>query len=392
MSTKYSDIILTSQYDFLENNPHLGSNIILLGVGGSYSYGTNIDTKEHTSDIDIRGIALNTKQEILCTEDFEQVADSTTDTCIYSFNKFINLASKCNPNIIELLGLREEEYIFKNKIASEIIDNTNIFLSRQAAVSFGGYATSQLRRIENFLASSSYANHKREEHIFNSMKNMLASTIDRYTPIKCTNKEGIIEKMSLSKNVKNSVQSVNKNFKNIFRKIDAENEMKLYIDESPNPDLDVEIFADFDLKHFPLRHFFDINQDLSNIIVQYDKLGKRNTKKDEISLNKHAMHLIRLYYTAFDILENEKIITYREKEHDLLMDIRNGKFMKDGLFVEEFFELVNDLEKRLQYDIKNTSLPANPDMNKIKELKMSINERIIKEEIKKEKNAEVYVR
>ena len=29
----------TSEYDFLRNNKHLGSNIILLGLGGSYSYG-----------------------------------------------------------------------------------------------------------------------------------------------------------------------------------------------------------------------------------------------------------------------------------------------------------------------------------------------------------------
>ncbi len=49
------------EYDFLKTNEHLGKNIILLGLGGSYAYGTN--TPE--SDLDIRGIALNTKREIL---------------------------------------------------------------------------------------------------------------------------------------------------------------------------------------------------------------------------------------------------------------------------------------------------------------------------------------
>ena len=39
-------------YDFLRNNEHLGSNIILLGLGGSYSYGMSIEGK---SDVDIRG-------------------------------------------------------------------------------------------------------------------------------------------------------------------------------------------------------------------------------------------------------------------------------------------------------------------------------------------------
>ena len=49
----------TSEYDFLRNNKHLGSNIILLGLGGSYSYGMNIEGK---SDIDIRGVALNSTE------------------------------------------------------------------------------------------------------------------------------------------------------------------------------------------------------------------------------------------------------------------------------------------------------------------------------------------
>ena len=41
----------TEEYSFLHTNPHLGDNIILLGLGGSYAYGTN----NETSDIDIRG-------------------------------------------------------------------------------------------------------------------------------------------------------------------------------------------------------------------------------------------------------------------------------------------------------------------------------------------------
>lgn len=51
--------INSPEYDFLKTNEHLGKNIILLGLGGSHAYGTN--TPE--SDLDIRGIALNTKRE-----------------------------------------------------------------------------------------------------------------------------------------------------------------------------------------------------------------------------------------------------------------------------------------------------------------------------------------
>ena len=71
--------VSSEQYSLLQTNEHLNSNIILLGLGGSHAYGTNTDT----SDLDIRGIALNTKAEILTNQNFEQFVNNETDTTIY---------------------------------------------------------------------------------------------------------------------------------------------------------------------------------------------------------------------------------------------------------------------------------------------------------------------
>ncbi len=87
-------------YDFLRTNPHLGSRVMLLGLGGSHAYGTDTET----SDLDIRGCAVLSKAEILCGESFEQVTDVATDTTIYAFPKLIRLLKECNPNTIEILG------------------------------------------------------------------------------------------------------------------------------------------------------------------------------------------------------------------------------------------------------------------------------------------------
>ena len=47
----------------------------------------------------------------------------------------------------------------------------------------------------------------------------------------------------------------------------------------------------------------------------------------------------------------------------------------------EFFELVESLEKRLNYAKENTSLPKNPDYKKINDFVMSVNERIVKDNV-----------
>ena len=124
-------------------------------------------------------------------------------------------------------------------------------------------------------------------------------------------------------------------------------------------------------------------EQLSNILRDYNKtIGAKNKRKDDAHLNKHMMHLVRLYYMCFDILENEKIVTYREKEHDLLMDIRNGKYLDDNKQpIPEFFEMVDELEKRLEYDKKNTSLPEKPNYKEINEFVASVNERVVRREI-----------
>ena len=96
----------SGEYDFLRTDEHLGRHIILLTLGGSHAYGTSMET----SDLDIRGCALNSKREILIHEDFGQVTDPHTDTTIYAFRKLIPLLPNCHPNTIEMLGGREGQW------------------------------------------------------------------------------------------------------------------------------------------------------------------------------------------------------------------------------------------------------------------------------------------
>lgn len=250
-------IVENKEYDFLRTNPHLGNNIILLGLGGSYAYGTNVES----SDIDLRGIALNTKEDILTYYDFEQVVSNETDTTIYSFNKVIHLFKKCNPNVIEMLGLKPEHYIHLSAVGEKIINNYEMFLSKQAIYSFGGYANDQ----------------------FNRLQSMFIGERNAYA-------------------------------------------------------------------------------------IKHNKL------------NKHMMHLIRLYMMCIDILKDHKIRTYRDNkdEHNLLMDIRNGKYIINNKPTAEFDTILKSFVQNFEYYKQCTTLPDKVDDNCIKKFIIEINENIIR--------------
>lgn len=321
-ANNYKVFEFDDNYSFLKTEEKLGDNISYLTLGGSRAYGTNLPT----SDIDIRGFYFDNPREVISLKkDFkEEFEDKNTDTVIYSFRKFLTLLAECNPNIIEMLGTRDEEVLFLTDEALWLRENFELFLSKRAYATFVGYATAQLRRLENALARDSYPQAEKEEHILKSLEAEMLQA------------------------------------KNVFAKF-GKNEFSLYTDTSHKEDFEKEIFVDCNLSHVPLRDFLIINSSFNNMVRNYGKLNKRNNKKDEPHLRKHAMHLIRLYLMGIDIIENHRIVTYRP-EHDLLMAIRNGDMSFD-----EVFQLQKELDKKLKTAFEKCSLPDKPDMKKIDE-------------------------
>ncbi len=363
------EIMRNKDYAFLTENPLLGENIILLTLSGSHAYGTNIET----SDIDCRGITYNPLDSLLGNKVFEQFKDRTTDTTIYGLNKMIKLLLECNPNTIEQLGSKPEHYIILNDDGKKLIENRKIFLSKRAVYTFGGYANAQLRRLQNALARDNYPQAEKENHILGSIRSAINSIVETYHKI---------NGQFIQYNFANDNGKMVHAFREYNQKMQEMEDFKdfeygsinLYLDKSDREDMDVEIYMDACIRHYPLRNYKNIWNGMNTIVKDYDKLGKRNTKKDDMHLNKHAMHLVRLYLMCVDILEKEEIITYREKEHDLLMSIRGGEYQKpDGRYRPEFFELIDDLEKKMQYAAENTSLPDLPDTEAAYEMLMEMN-------------------
>ena len=329
------ELLKTKDYDFLRTNPHLGDNIIVLGLGGSHAYGTDVEG----SDVDIRGVALNTKEEILLGRDFEQVVDTNTDTTIYSVKKMLRLLSQNNPNTIEMLGLREDQIIYKTPIWDMIMAERDAFISKKVINSFGGYANQQLRRLDSKSARN-VGQGMTEDYIKGSIAHAEEEISTHYPEIK---------------------------------------DIKVYTDVAVSEDMERELFIDLSVNHYPLRSLVGRLSEYNNIIRDYAKCTHRNEYAIAHGrIGKHMMHLVRLYHMCFDILEKGEIITYRAEDHDELMAIRNGCYInEDSSVKDDFYKLVDELEAHLHEDMAKATLPRDVDYDRINALLYKINEEVI---------------
>lgn len=312
------EILKLEQYNFFSTNPLLKSTAFLV-VSGSHAYGLN--TEE--SDIDLRGFFINSREDYISLKSpIDYFEDQNTDTVLYSLTKFIRLLTKCNPNILELIGAPKENIWLSSECSKYIIENQEIFLSQRVFTTCAGYATDQLRRLQNALSrDNTYPDDIKEQHLLKSILSELITT------------------------------------KEEFSSFDTENDLNLYLDKLNGKE---EIFIDCKFKHIPLRELAYLSSKFKTTIHNFSKLNYRNRKKDHTHLCKHASCLIRLLLSGIDILKTGKIRTRLDEHLDLLKSIRFG-YME----FEKVFELHNKLEIELQKAKDETKLPENPDYDKI---------------------------
>ena len=329
------NILNQKEYDFLRNSDYY-KELIFITFGGSIAYGTNIEG----SDIDIRGITLNNENQLLGLPsvdigNIEQYINEETDTTIYTLKKIIKLFIGCNPNTIEMLYTKPEHQIYNN-LGKILVDNRDIFLSQRAAHSFNGYAISQLHRLKNALSKEGKLSLKDELEYERSRLNDMV----------------------------NHFNSVYSSFEN--------KQMSFVIKDD-------KLKFNCNLTDYPTEDIVGILEEIKSTLRSWKKYAKLTEReKDARKLNKHAMHLIRLYLMGIEILSGKKVNTYRgfPEEHELLMKVRNGYFMKDdGSYDPVFFEIVDDFQKNFEYAKKHTVLPEKCNMEAVNELFIDINKK-----------------
>lgn len=400
--TNIKEVLKSSDYDFLRNNRYLGDNIILLALGGSRAYGTDLPT----SDIDVRGIAINPSRQIFGLEsDFEHVVETNTDTTIYSLNKMVELLIKCNPNTIEILGCRPEDYLYVTPYGKMILDNTKNFLSIRALDTFGGYAREQYNRLEHALLGNGENDKKELNMLLHSLQCAIEAFNIKHRQSKSNlelrilsddeYKEVIKEKYEQEKeelkfklasaiertiqdkdmvmqDKVNKVQSITDLHKNSLKRADEK-----YLDKLDNigSDIGEMIVASGDFNKYPVGDIQSLLRELHKIKSTYGSINKRNNKKDSFHMAKHMMHLLRAYKMGTKLNTDMEIHTHWDgKDRDMLMRVRLGEFMTgDGMKVKpEFYDLLKEVQDEYDYSVKHTILPNEPNYEAINTMLQTI--------------------
>jgi predicted nucleotidyltransferase len=152
--------------------------VIYRCVVGSRAYGL----EQERSDVDRRGIYLPPAELHWSLYGVpEQVADTRSDEVYWELQKFLMLALKANPNILECLytPLVEEA----TPLADELRALRAIFLSHLIYQSYGGYVFSQFRKLEADLRTSGAIRWKHAMHLVRLLLAGIIALREGYVPV-----------------------------------------------------------------------------------------------------------------------------------------------------------------------------------------------------------------
>jgi len=134
--------------------------IIYQCVVGSKSYGLS----NEDSDIDRRGIFLPKAEDQWSLFGVpEQIESESTQEAYWEYQKFLILALKANPSVLECLYSPIVEH--KDPAVEDLLQNRSIFLSQLVYQTYGGYVASQFKKIQSDLRNQGKVKWKHAMHL-----------------------------------------------------------------------------------------------------------------------------------------------------------------------------------------------------------------------------------
>jgi uncharacterized protein len=158
---------------------NLYERVIYRCVIGSQAYGL----AGEDSDIDRRGIYLppaDLHWSLYGVPD--QLENDDTQEAYWELQKFLVLALKANPNVLECLYTPLVETA--TPLAEELLGMKSIFLSRLVYQTYNGYVTSQFKKMQADLRNHGQVKWKHVMHLIRLLISGISALRDRFIPVR----------------------------------------------------------------------------------------------------------------------------------------------------------------------------------------------------------------
>jgi hypothetical protein len=157
----------------------LFQRVIYRCVIGSQAYGL----ADAESDVDRRGVYLPTADLHWSLYGVpEQLENNETQEAYWELQKFLVLALKANPNVLECLYTPLVEKA--TPLAEELLAMKSIFLSRMVYQTYNGYVMSQFKKMQSDIRNKGQVKWKHVMHLIRLLLSGIGVLRDSFVPVK----------------------------------------------------------------------------------------------------------------------------------------------------------------------------------------------------------------
>jgi len=338
--------------DFLKKN-----NLILFEcISGSKAYGLNTEK----SDTDIRGVFYIPKKDFYGLNYVPQISNETNDIVYYELGRFIELLSKNNPNILEMLATPEHCILYKNELMNEI--KIADFLSLLTKDTFVGYALSQIKKAKGLNKKMFHPMDKERKTVLDFcyvVENGITLDLQDWLSAKKLKPQNCgLSKLNHLKDTYNLFYDLKEDVYNGICNSEDSNEVTLSSIPKSSSSA-IILYFNKDAYSTYCKKYSEYWEWVSKRNIDRFQSNKMHGKGYDA---KNMMHTIRLLQMALKIFKNKELIIEVDNRTELL-EIKIGKYS-----YEEVVNMADDLIVEIEEYYKKATLMKTPDLGKIENL------------------------
>lgn len=349
-------------FEQLTTEPH---HLLLKCISGSKAYNLHLPS----SDTDVKGIFVLPQRQLYGLEQVSQVANTTNDEVYFEIGRFIDLLSKNNPNILELLSTPKRCVLFRHPLM--MLVRPEDFLSRLCKETFAGYARTQIKKARGL-----------SKKIHRPMEKERKAVLDFCFVVDGNGSVPLRQWLA-----KHGYRQEDCGLTQLPHFRDAYliyHQSQIISNDKLKGIVSGDVANDVQLSAVPkgisglaVMHF---NKDAYSVYCReyneyWEWVEKRNEARYQNTLShgknydaKNMMHTFRLLTMAEEIAVQQQVLVHRN-DREFLLRIRSGEFEYEELLhmAEEKVERIDELYKR-------SYLPDTPDIRKAEALLVQIRE------------------